>query len=193
MLRYTGLLHWSSTNSSHQQQACIYCPSQFERKTQRVQNNAVQPCDLSHGTTLSSLERETVSCDRQWHLHVSTAKVDIFICSHLRKAKCVLFWKDRHMGELPCKRQAKKYRWMQEDRKKIWYLKFVSLELVFFTWISVPGAQCGLHGMPGFVWSWVWRGEISRICCVFCLQLCAWNHLRFHQMFVFQSQVAHRK
>lgn len=46
------------------------------------------------------------------------AKVNIFICNHLRKAKCDMFQEDRHTGELQCKGQAKKNRGACKKEKK---------------------------------------------------------------------------
>lgn len=71
------------------------------------------------------------------------AKVNIFICSHLRKTKCDMFRGDRHMGELHCKRQAKKNRDACKKAKKSAVWKFASFELAFFT----SECQCLEHSV----------------------------------------------
>lgn len=81
-------------------------------------------------------------------------------------------------------RLKKKYRDACK-KKKSGIFKFVALELLsFHHWMPVPGAVWIALGAwkCSFVWSWVLWEEPCRNCCLFHLQLYAWNYLRFNQM-----------
>lgn len=122
------------------------------------------------------------------------AEVNIFICSHLKKPNVVCFRKIGTRVNCSVKGRLKKIGMHERKwKKKVLFKSFYPLNWYSSPWNTSAWSTgwFALHAQFCLVLRMLW--EPSRTCCVFHLQLCAWNNLRFHQMLVFKSQAAHGK